>query len=572
MYILKGIGASPGIAIGISHVIHAARSDGELFAGGEPGCEWDRFSTAQQKSIQAMTAYQQQALQHYSDDMAKVYKAYLLMLQDEVYIENIRHHIFSSLSAENAVIRETERLVASLLKAKSAYLQQRAEDVRAVEKMLLGGLANRHATVGCDDNTTKVIMADELTPADTIVYNPEHLQGFITCRGGITSHSVILAKELGIPAVVGVSMDLTHIDHGQRVIVDGDHGVIYVDPDQTCLDRYRERIVHAQRSKEQMKRAVMDASYRASAISVCANVTSVSEAKKAVGQCADGIGLVRTEFLYMNREAFPDEEEQLAFYRALALLMPDKDIVIRTLDIGGDKQADYIGIPAEENPFLGYRAIRYCLENTDIFSCQLRAILRASAYGQLKILLPMITSVEEVLHTKALLATIMQSLREQQLAFNEDIAIGIMIETPAAAILADVLAQHCDFFSIGSNDLTQYITASDRNNSKVQSLCRAYHPAVLRMITQVMAAAKQQGIPVHVCGEMASDEKMIPFLTAAGVDELSVTPLSIPTVKYMVSDRPQIDYDAWLHTLLSTYTMMELDLLLTDMAEKVKTF
>lgn len=569
MYILKGTGASPGIAIGISHVIHTVRQQSACAEGRDPCGEWDRFLTAQQKSIQTMAAYHQQALQQYTDDMAKVYKAYLLMLQDEVYIENIRSQIFASLSAEHAISAETERLVASLLKARSAYLNQRAEDVRAVEKMLLDCLANKPSGAD-DDNTAKIILADELTPADTIVYDPAHLQGFITRRGGITSHSVILAKELGIPAIVGVAMDLAQMENGQQIIIDGDQGVVYVDPDEACLSQYQQRIVQAQRNKEKMQRFVMASSSVPAAVSVCANITAISEAEKALGQCADGIGLVRTEFLYMNRTSFPDEEEQLAFYRALARLMPNKEIVIRTLDIGGDKQADYIGIPAEENPFLGYRAIRYCLEHTDVFRCQLRAILRASAFGQLKILLPMITSVEEILQTKALLASIMQSLREQQIAFDENIAVGIMIETPAAAILSDVLAQHCDFFSIGSNDLTQYITASDRNNSKVQHLCRAYHPAVLRMIAQVIASAKQHAIPVHVCGEIASDEKMIPFLVAAGVNELSVTPLSIPKVKYMVANMANIACDEWLHRLLSSHSMNSLELLLTEMMEKAK--
>lgn len=570
MYILKGIGAAPGIAIGRIHVIHKTRSYAEFGGSVEPNVEWHRFLTAQQKSIENMSQFQQHALQQYTDDMAKVYKAYLLMLKDEEYIENIRSHIFSLQCAEHAVMNETERLVSCLLKAKSVYLNQRAEDVRAVEKMLLDCLANKPLVDPDACHNAMIIIADELTPADTIVYDPAQLQGFVTCNGGVTSHSVILAKELGIPAIVGVEMDITCLSEDQCIIVDGDQGCVYVEPDEPLIAQYQQQIALILRQKEAMKRSVMDAAHKPSAVSVCANVTSVSEAQKALEHCPDGIGLVRSEFLYMNRNHFPDEKEQLAFYQGLATLMPDKEIVIRTLDIGGDKQAEYIGIPPEENPFLGYRAIRYCLDNPAVFTCQLRAILRASAWGKLKILIPMVTTLEELLETQARVERIKQSLREEGVTFDETIALGIMIETPAAALLADVFARHCDFFSIGSNDLTQYITASDRNNCKVQHLYRAYHPAVLRAIRQVIAAAKQHHIPVHVCGEIASDDKMLPFLVASGVDELSVTPLSILKVKYQVAKMEGMQTQSWVERVMSEYEMDKVEILLTEMAEKIK--
>lgn len=569
MYILNGIAASPGIAFCQIQVVRNNRSYAQFHDVREPACEWDRFLTALQSCIENMAKFHQQALQQFTDGMAKVYKSYLLMLQDEDYIANIRESIFSGLCAERAVVKETERLVGRLLKAKSVYLNQRSEDVRAIEKMLLDCLANR-AIVALSDGPQKIIVvADELTPADTIIYQPEQLQGFITCRGGVTSHSVILAKELGIPAIVGVTMDIDSLEDGQSIVIDGDSGVIYVDPDEQCIIQYQKLIVQSAQRKETLRRFVMDAAHTSARVAVCANITALSEAQKAIEQYADGIGLVRTEFLYMNRDQFPDEEEQFHFYKSLALLMAGKEIVIRTLDIGGDKQAGYIGIPAEENPFLGYRAIRYCLDNKDIFRQQLRAIIRASAFGRIKILIPMIATPEELQETQALIANIKQSLAQQRIEYDENIPVGIMIETPAAAILADVFATCCDFFSIGSNDLTQYITASDRNNSKVQHLYQPHHPAVLRVIKQVVDAAKKHLIPVHVCGEIASNEKMLPFLIAVGVDELSVTPLSVPQVKYTVAKMASMQYESWLESVLSTYEMNKIDLLLTRMAKEI---
>lgn len=569
MYILNGIAASPGIAFCQIQVVRNNHRYAEYSDAREPSCEWDRFLTALQSCIESMAKFHQQARQQYTDDMAKVYKAYLLMLQDEDYIANIRENIFSDLCAELAVINETERLVGCLLKSKSIYLNQRVEDIRAIEKMLLDCLANKIIVELSDCPQKMIIVADELTPADTIVYNPEQLQGFITCRGGVTSHSVILAKELGIPAIVGVTMDLDSLVDGQPAIVDGDSGVIYVDPDEQCIARYQQLITQLAQRKETLRRFVIDAAHTPEKIAVCANITALSEAQKALEQYADGIGLVRTEFLYMNRDRFPDEDEQFHFYQSLALLMAQKEIVIRTLDIGGDKQADYIGIPAEENPFLGYRAVRYCLDNKDIFKQQLRAIIRASAFGRIKILIPMIATLEELWETKTLIADIKQSLSMQQIAYDENIPVGIMIETPAAAMLADVFASRCDFFSIGSNDLTQYITASDRNNSKVQHLYQPHHPAVLRAIKQVIDAAKKHLIPVHVCGEIASNKNMLPFLIAAGVDELSVTPLSVPQVKYTVAKMATVKCESWLKSLLSTYEMEKIESLLSGMAKEI---
>ncbi|MEF3108426.1 phosphoenolpyruvate--protein phosphotransferase [Raoultella sp. WB_B2P2-3] len=569
MYILNGIAAAPGIAFCQIQVLRHHRRYAEYSDACDPPREWDRFLTALQRSIESMATFHQQALQQYTDEIAKVYKAYLLMLQDEDYIAHIRENIFSALCAERAVIKETERLAGCLLKAKSAYLNQRVEDLRAIEKMLLNGLANKPIAGLTGHPQKMIIAADELTPADTIVYQPEQLQGFITCGGGVTSHSVILAKELGIPAIVGVTMDIDRLVEGQSAIVDGDRGVIYVDPDAQCIAKYQQLIAQSAQRKEALRRFVMAAGATPANIAVCANITALSEAQNALEQYADGIGLVRTEFLYMNRDHFPDEEEQFQFYRSLAVLMAGKEIVIRTLDIGGDKQADYIGIPAEENPFLGYRAVRYCLGNTEIFRQQLRAIVRASAFGRVKILIPMIATLEELQETKALIADIKQSLSQQQIAYDENIPVGIMVETPAAAMLADVFASHCDFFSIGSNDLTQYITASDRNNSKVQHLYQPHHPAVLRAIKQVVDAAKKYLIPVHVCGEIASNDKMLPFLIAAGVDELSVTPLSVPQVKYTVAKMTALKCESWLESVLATHEMAQIDRLLSEMANEI---
>ncbi|AHF75169.1 Phosphoenolpyruvate-protein phosphotransferase [Sodalis praecaptivus] len=566
---IQGIGAAAGITIGKIQVIRQATLILNAAEHSEPEHEWQRMLAAQQQSLQTMSGYHEQAQQRYSPEMAKIYKAYRLMLQDEVYLDNIKQHIDAGQRAERAVILETERLCCSLSKHTSAYLAQRAEDIRAVQHRLLAALSSADNNVSHAPQDARIIIAEELTPADTLVYTPEQLKGFVTRGGGVTSHSVILAKELGIPAIVGAEMDLASLADGQLAIVDADRGRLYIDPDDECLARYRQLIEAAQEQEAKIKRFVMTSAHEPGQVSVCANITALSEAKKALEQGAEGIGLVRTEFLYMNRDTFPTEEEQFTFYQTLALMMPQQDIVIRTLDIGGDKQAAYIGIAAEENPFLGHRAIRYCLENLSVLSCQLRAILRASAFGKLKILIPMVTTLEELLATQAQLEHEKAALRQGGIAFDDNIALGIMIETPAAAIMADVFAAHCHFFSIGSNDLTQYITASDRNNSKTQHLYCAHNPAVLRMITHVITSARKNGIPVHVCGEIASDEKMIPYLIAAGVNELSVTPLVIPKVKYLVAKSAMKSDALWLENIMSIREIANLERELIKRSEEV---
>ncbi|MBT9431999.1 phosphoenolpyruvate--protein phosphotransferase [Candidatus Sodalis endolongispinus] len=569
MYSIQGIGAAAGMAIGKIQIIRPATLSLPAEVKGTPADEWQRLLAAQRQSLKTMSDYHEQAQQRYSQEMAKIYKAYWLMLDDEVYLDNIKKYIDAGERAERAVALETERLCCRLSKTQSAYLAQRAEDIRAVQHRLIAALGSADKTESPAPQEARIIIAEKLTPADTLVYTPEQLQGFVTCGGGITSHSVILAKELGIPAIVGAEMALDEFTDGQWAVLDADRGRLYIDPDETCLAQYRQMLKAAAEKEEQMKRFVSTAALQPGQVSVCANITALSEAQKALEQGADGIGLVRTEFLYMNRDAFPSESEQFTFYQTLALMMPEKEIVIRTLDIGGDKQAAYIGIPAEENPFLGHRNIRYCLENPDVLSCQLRAILRASAFGQLKILIPMVTTLEELFATRAQLEREKARLRQERIAFDENIALGVMIETPAAAIMADVFAAHCHFFSIGSNDLTQYITASDRNNSKTQHLYCPHNPAVLRMINHVISSARKHAIPVHVCGEIASDEKMIPYLIAASVDELSVTPLNISKVKYLVAKSAQTSDIDWLANIMSICEIANLERELKKRSDEV---
>lgn len=363
-----------------------------------------------------------------------------------------------------------------------------------------------------------------------------HLLGIITEKGGVTSHTVILAKMLNIPAIVGASNVLCAVNDEDALIMDGDTGVIFVSPDDQELNRFnetkrRDDTLRAEHEKALLQDAVTLDGQR---VAVNVNTGDADSLKIFNAEHCDGIGLFRTEFLYMDHSVYPDEETQFRAYKEIALRAKGKEVIIRTLDIGGDKQLGYMNLPEEENPFLGYRAIRICLDRPDVFQTQLRALLRASVFGDIKVMFPMVATLEEVLEAKESVAHAMRELDRLGVPYRPDTPLGIMIETPSAALISDVLASHVDFFSIGSNDLIQYMTATDRMNEKVHYLYDSCNLSVLRAIRLVVDNAHAAGIPVGICGEVASDPRLVPLWTALGIDELSVAPGRVGRVKYLI--------------------------------------
>ncbi|MNJ43638.1 Phosphoenolpyruvate-protein phosphotransferase [compost metagenome] len=367
--------------------------------------------------------------------------------------------------------------------------------------------------------------------------NPDNVLGMVTMAGGKTSHSAIMARALGIPLVSGLEQQLAApLKTGDLLVVDGDEGLIYVEPNQEIIDRYTEVAEGLRKRKQQLQALATVEAVTQDGVHfrLAGNISSVKDLEQALTYGAEGAGLFRTEFLYMDRSTFPSEEEQFEIYRQVAEKAGKYSVVIRTLDIGGDKQLEYFELPEEDNPFLGYRAIRISLNSKEMFKTQLTAILRASAFGHLKIMLPMISSLEEVRQAKQILAEAKSDLDERGIAYDDHIPVGVMVEVPAAAAIADLLAREADFFSIGTNDLVQYVLAVDRMNETIAHMYQPFHPAVLRLLRQAIAGAQEAGIPVSVCGELAGDEKAIPLWLYLGVRDLSMSPQSLLRVKHRI--------------------------------------
>jgi phosphotransferase system enzyme I (PtsI) len=404
----------------------------------------------------------------------------------------------------------------------------------------------------CSMKEPGIVIAEELTPSDMTKLDPAWVKGIITESGGVTSHTAIISRVMGIPAVVGAQGILSKVNNEDMVIIDGCSGEILIRPDKAVIEAYQSKLLLERQEQEQLqayigKKTISKDGYE---ISIGCNIGSPKDLEAVLRNDGEGIGLFRSEFLYMDRNAMPDEEEQLAAYKAAAEALDGKAVIIRTLDIGGDKELPYMKLPKEDNPFLGYRAIRYCLEEKDMFRTQLRAILRASSFGKVKIMLPMICSVEEVRKARILLQESMRELDSNAYAYDKDIELGIMIETPAAAMISDVLAKEVDFFSIGTNDLTQYTLAVDRMNSRIASLYTPYHPAVLRSIKLIADNAKEAGIEVGMCGEAAQDELLAPVFMGMGLDELSVSPPQVLKIRKLINSLNKKEWEVHAAKLL----------------------
>ena len=488
--------------------------------------EVKRFEAAKEKAVSQLQELHDKALDDVGETNAMIFEIHQMMLEDLDYVESIVNIITSQeVNAEYAVATTADNFAAMFAAMDDAYMQGRAADVKDVSERLIQVLSDQNSA-SMEMNEPVIIAADDLVPSETVQLDKEKVLSFITMYGSANSHTAILARTMNIPAVIGIGEDLKKEYDGKEAIVDGMEGVIYIDPDKETFTRMREKQKEDQERKtllEQLK-GKENITKSGQKVMVYANIGNLSDVGAVLKNDAGGIGLFRSEFLYLESETFPTEEEQFKVYKQVAENMAGKRVIIRTLDIGADKQVDYFGLDKEENPALGYRAIRICLTRQKIFKTQLRALYRASAYGQIAIMFPMIISVDEVKQIKKIIEEVKQELREEGIDFRENVELGVMIETPAAVMVSRDLAKEVDFFSVGTNDLTQYTLAIDRQNQKLEPFYDSHHPAVLSMIRMAAENAHAEGKWIGICGELGADLSLTETFLEMGIDELSVAP------------------------------------------------
>ncbi len=471
------------------------------------------------------------------ESAAEIILGHMMMMKDPYMCSEIEKRIDAGQCAEMAVEAVCDLFIAMFSAVDDEMTTQRATDVKDIKSEMLALLLGVHTVDLSDLPKDTVLVAKELTPSMTACINRKNVVGFITEVGSKTSHAAILARAMGIPAVLSVENATENFKDNQLVIVDGIRGEVLTDPKQETVAAYIRLRMDFEKERAALAKFVglETRTKDGEKVQLFANIGTPEDASQVITYDGEGVGLFRTEFLFMDRSTMPDENEQFEAYKKALLIMKNKTVIIRTLDIGGDKEIPYLGLKKEENPFLGFRAVRYCLKNSAMYKTQLRALLRASAYGDLQIMIPLVTGVDEVRQVKTLIREIQAELDEKVIAYNKDLKVGVMIETPSAAILADVIAKEVDFFSIGTNDLTGYVMAVDRGNADVAYLYSAFSPAVLRMLRHIISEGKKAGIPVGMCGEAAADPLLIPLLISFGLDEYSVNPTSLLATRREIS-------------------------------------
>lgn len=529
MVTLQGKGVFGGIAIG--EIAFYKRAEGQVQRKRveDTSSEIQRFESAKDKAIEQLGELYDKAVQEVGEGNAMIFQVHQMMLDDLDYEEAITNMITTQqVNAEYAVAATGDNFSQMFASMDDEYMRGRAADVKDISERVVSILSGNENS-GLVTDKPVILAADDLAPSETVQLEKDKVLSFITQGGSTNSHTAILARTMNIPAIIGAGSGLSEEYEGKLGIVDGAEGLIYVDPDEETLTKYQEKQKEYQGKQEllQQLKGEENITLDGQKIKVYANIGNASDIGAVMQNDAGGIGLFRSEFLYLESDNYPTEEEQFKVYRYVAETMAGKMVVIRTLDIGADKQIDYFNLPKEENPALGYRAIRICLTQHDIFKTQLRALFRASAFGNIAIMFPMIVAVEEVLEIKEIVAEVKAELDEAGIPYNKDTQLGIMIETPAAAIISDELAREVDFFSVGTNDLTQYTTAVDRQNANLDKFYYPHHKALLRLIKTAADNAHKNGIWIGICGELGADMELTETFLSMGIDELSVSPACI---------------------------------------------
>ncbi|MCM3759724.1 phosphoenolpyruvate--protein phosphotransferase [Alkalihalobacillus oceani] len=559
---LSGIGASAGIAIAKAFVHVEAEMNIEKKEVQDVTAEIERFQAAVAKSKEELTVIKDKAEQELGADKAEIFAAHLLVLSDPELVDAVTGKIEAEKqNAEYAMNEVASMFIEMFENMENEYMKERAADIRDVSKRVLGHLLGVQTQSLAAVTEEMIVIAEDLTPSDTAQLNPAFIKGFATNIGGRTSHSAIMSRSLEIPAVVGAKTVTKEIKTGMTVIIDGIEGTVIVEPTEKEKALYEQKRQDFLKQKQEWAKLAGEKTRTKDGkhIELAANIGTPKDLDGVLKNGAEAIGLYRTEFLYMDRSELPSEEEQFEAYKEVVERMDNKPVIIRTLDIGGDKELPYLNLPEEMNPFLGYRAIRICLEEQSIFRVQLRALLRASAYGNLKVMFPMIATLEEVRQAKAIFMEEKERLISEGVSVADKVELGIMVEIPSTAVAADLFAKEVDFFSIGTNDLIQYTMAADRMNERVSYLYQPYHPAILRLVKMVVDAAHKEGKWVGMCGEMAGDEVAIPLLLGLGLDELSMSATSILPARSQLLELSQEELSSFAEEMLYIESAAEVE-------------
>ena len=543
MQIYKGKSVFGGIAIGKISVYSKAEQQVKRLKIENVEKEVERYHEATATAIQQLQELYDKALREVGEANAAIFEIHQMMLEDDDYAESIENMIqMQKVNAEYAVAQTADNFARMFSLMDDDYMKERAADVKDISERLLTVLQGEESQ-GVESQEPSIIVADDLAPSETVQLDKDKVLSFVTVHGSLNSHSAILARTMGIPALVGTKLPVDDTVNGKLGIVDGTNGIIYVDPDEVTLGKMKEfqKIELEKKKLLETLKGKENITLDGQKILLYANIGNTKDLATVLQNDAGGIGLFRSEFIYLEREDYPTEEEQFQIYKAVAETMAGKRVIIRTLDIGADKQCDYFKMEKEENPAMGCRAIRICLKRPEIFKTQLRALFRASVYGKIAIMYPMITSVKEIQRIKDIVTQVKAELEEQGVEYREP-EQGIMIETPAAVMISDQLAKEVDFFSIGTNDLTQYTLAIDRQNTALDEFYDPHHPAVLRMISMVVNNAHKAGIWAGICGELGADRELTKEFLAMGVDELSVSPGNILPIRKIVRETNVKEY------------------------------
>ena len=558
----KGTGASPGIALGKALIVEHSELVIEKKSIDNVEEEVLKLQKAVEISKEELTKVKEKAFEELGEHEAQIFESHLLVLEDPELVDSAANKIRDEkVNADFALNEIKEMFVAMFESMDNEYMRERAADIKDVTNRVLRHILGVKVVDLAGLEEEVILIAHDLTPSDTATMNKKMVLGFLTDIGGRTSHTAIMARTLEIAAVVGLNDATQTIKDGDFVVFNGDTGEVIVNPDEETIEKYTK----LKKEFEDYKRELQQLKGKASItlderhVELAGNIGSPKDVEGLINNDAEGVGLYRTEFLYMDKEdAFPTEEEQYEAYKAVLEGMDNKPIVIRTLDIGGDKELPYFEMDEEMNPFLGYRAIRICLDKTEIFKTQLRALYRASVHGRLRIMFPMISSLGELLSAKEIIKEVLAELDKEGIAYSKDVEVGMMIEIPSAAVISDILAKHVDFFSIGTNDLIQYTCAVDRMNQKISHLYNQFNPAVLRLIKMVIDNAHKEGKWVGMCGESAGDKRMIPILLGMGLDEFSMSPISILPARKFITSVKYEDMKKFADEVLSLSTAEEI--------------